>query len=281
MPTREKSMDKWILRKRSSLYLLAAFSMLLPPLHAFAAPQSAEEPLIEEPLITDRPDFTESTETVPAGMTQVEGGYTYSRVGEEKQHTYGELLIRQSLGRKTELRLEVPSYARVSNPLGNISGFEDGSIGFKVMLTQGSGELGLKKPRVSLIGATSLPIGSRDFREKKLQPEVKLLLGWDLTDRVALSSNLNYAYLSEDGDRFSELSGSVSLGFSLSDRVGSYVEVFGFRPGGDRSNTKFINGGFTYLVNNSFQLDARLGCGLGNHVEGPDYFFGVGVARRF
>jgi len=269
-------MNEWTLIKRNSVYLLATVSLLAQSPHAFATPQN-----VAEPLITDRPDFTESTETVPAGMTQVEGGYTYSRAGQEKQQSYGELLIRQALGRKTELRLEVPSYSRVHSPQGNMSGFEDGSVGFKVMIAQGADKPGLKSPRVSLIGATSLPIGSRDFRERKLQPEVKLLLGWDLSERVALSSNLNYAYLSEDGDRFSELSGSVSFGFSLSDKVGSYVEVFGFLPSGDRPNTKFVNGGFTYLVNNDFQLDARLGGGLSHDIKGPDYFFGVGVARRF
>lgn len=269
-------MDEWTLIKRSSLYLLTMISVVSLPLRAGATPQNAVEP-----LITDRPDFTESTETVPTGMTQVEGGYTYSRAGQEKQHSYGELLIRHALGHKTELRLEVPSYARMHGPPGKASGFEDGSIGFKVMIAKGSDKPGLKRPRVSLIGATSLPIGSRDFRERKLQPEVKLLLGWDLSERVALSSNLNYAYLSEDGDRYGELSGSVSFGLSLSDRVGSYVEVFGFLPGGDRSNSKFVNGGFTYQINKDVQLDARVGCGLGNDIEGPDYFFGVGVARRF
>ena len=269
-------MDKCTLMKRSSLSLLMMIGALLLQTHAGAAPQNAIDP-----LITDRPDFTESTETVPVGMTQVEGGYTYSRTGQAKQHSYGELLIRHALGRKMELRLEVPSYARVHSTLGKASGFEDGSIGFKVMIAKGADRPGLKKPRVSLIGATSLPIGSRDFRERKLQPEVKLLLGWNLSEQVAVSSNLNYAYLSEDGNRYSEVSGSVSFGFSLSDRVGSYVEIFGFVPGGDRSNTRFINGGFTYLINNDFQLDTRLGCGLSNNIKGPDYFFGVGVARRF
>ncbi len=234
-----------------------------------------------EPIITDRPDFTESTETVPAGMTQIEAGVTFSRAGDERENSFGEVLVRHALGRKTELRLEVPTFARTRGTGGRESGFGDGSIGFKVMLSQGSGKMGLKKPRVSLIGDTSLPIGSRDFRERKLQPGAKLLLGWDLSERVALSSNLNYAYLSEDGERFGEFSASASLGFSLSDKVGSYLEVFGFSPGGDRDSSRFINGGLTYLVNNDFQLDARVGFGLGNDVKGPDTFFGVGVSRRF
>lgn len=240
-----------------------------------------EQTSAREPIITDRPDFTESTETVPTGMTQIEAGATFTRVGDERSSSFGEVLVRHALGRKTELRLEVPSFSRTRGAEGRQSGFEDGSIGFKYMLSQGSGGFGLKKPRISLIGDTSLPIGSRDFRERKLQPGAKLLLGWDLSERLALSSNLNYAYLSEDGERFGEFSGSLSLGISLTERVGSYIEVFGFFPGGDRENTRFVNGGFTYLVNPNFQLDTRLGFGLGNDVGGSDTFFGVGVSRRF
>jgi len=234
-----------------------------------------------EPIITDRPDFTESTETVPAGMTQIEAGATYARTGDERSHSLGEVLVRHALGRRTELRLEVPTLSRTRGAAGRESGFEDGSIGFKTMLSQGSGGFGLKRPRISLIGDTSLPVGSSRFRERKLQPGVKLLLGVDLSERLSLSSNLNYADLSEEGDRFGEFSASLSLGIGVTERVGSYVEVFGFFPGGKRDNSRFINGGFTYLVNNDFQLDARLGFGLGNDAAGPDTFFGVGVSRRF
>lgn len=234
-----------------------------------------------EPIVTDRPDFTESTETVPAGMTQIEAGTTFSRAGEEKSHSLGEVLIRHSLGRKTELRLEVPTFSRTRGAGGREAGFEDGSIGFKTVLSLGSGGFGLGRPRVSLIADTSLPLGSRRFRERKLQPGAKLLLSWELSDRVALSSNLNYAYLSEQGERFGELSASASLGVGLTDKVGSFIEVFGFSPSGDRDDSRFINGGFTFLVNNDLQLDARLGFGLGNAVKGPDTFFGVGLSQRF
>ncbi len=245
-----------------------------------ATPKRAQTSEVE-PIITDRPDFTESTETVPIGMTQIEAGVTFARAGDERSNSFGEVLVRHALGRRTELRLEVPSFSRTRGAGGRESGFEDGSIGFKYMLSQGAGGFGLKRPRISLIGDTSLPLGSRRFRERKLQPGAKLLLGWDLSDRMALSSNLNYAYLSEEGERFGEFSASLSLGIGLTERIGSYLEVFGFFPGGNRDNTRFINGGFTYLVNNDFQLDARLGFGLGNDVGGSDTFFGVGVARRF
>ena len=257
---------------------LAVFSLMTMTSGAVGAQNASEI----ESIITDRPDFTESTETVPVGMTQIEAGVTFARFGNERSRSLGEVLVRQSLGRKTELRLELPTRSSTrSREFGGHAGFEDMAVGFKTMLSQGSGKMGLGQPRVSLIGATSLPTGSRNRRSRRLQPEVKLLMGWDLSENTALSSNINYAYLSDDGKRFGELGLSLSLAHSLSEKVGSYVEVFGFVPNGDRASSRYINGGFTYLVNPNFQLDARLGFGLSNDVDGADNFFGFGAARRF
>ena len=35
----------------------------------------------DDPLVTDRPDFTESAVTVTRGRTQIEMGYTFSQFG--------------------------------------------------------------------------------------------------------------------------------------------------------------------------------------------------------
>lgn len=234
----------------------------------------------QEPIITDRPDFTEATETVPPGRTQIEAGITFSRSGAARDGSFGEVLVRHALGKQTELRFEAPNYASSRGEGARTTNFEDGSIGFKRVLLAGSG-FGFQKPRVSLIGSVGLPLGSREVRGSGVQPGVKLLLGVDLNERFSLSSNLNAAYLKDEASRFNEISGSVSLGIGLSERLGSYVEVFGFAPGGERESSKFLNGGFTYLLSPDFQLDARLGIGLGNHVDGPDQFFGVGASRRF
>ena len=40
---------------------------------------------VPEALVTDRPDFTESTETVKPGRFQLEGGYTFTRIGSNKR----------------------------------------------------------------------------------------------------------------------------------------------------------------------------------------------------
>lgn len=242
--------------------------------------QAQEAPEPEESIVTDRPDFTESAQTVPAGRAQLEGGVSFSRTGADEEQPMGELLLRLGTGSRTELRVNVGSYLQTRGPDGRASGFEDIALGFKLKLRDASRRHGLGVPDVALLAETSLPTGARAFRENATQPEVKLCLAWDLSERVGLSSNLNYAYPSEAGERFGEPSGSVSVSYSLAERTGAYLELFGFAPSGrGRPNTSYLNGGVTYLVTNDYQLDARAGVGLNGRSN--DYFLGMGASRRW
>ncbi len=65
MSRRGREMESWRVA-RGVMLLMAGCGSL-----GAAAWAQAESP---EPIITDRPDFTESTETVPAARTQIEGG---------------------------------------------------------------------------------------------------------------------------------------------------------------------------------------------------------------
>jgi hypothetical protein len=249
----------------------------------------AARPAATEPLVTDRPDFTESTETVPEGRTQIEFGATFTRnggKGGERSDSFGEALVRIATGRRSELRLGVPSFTRMrsSGPAGSrASGLEDATLGAKFRLADGNGLLGLRHPAIALIVETSLPTGNSDFRVRRLQPGAKLCLSADLSETLAVAANLNYARLF-DGHSFDEFSGSLTFGFSLTERTGAFLEYFGLFPGGsssgaDRSDTHYVNGGLTYLVHPDLQLDARIGAGLNGRSD--DHFLGLGAARRF
>lgn len=233
-----------------------------------------------EPIVTDRPDFTESTETVPAGMVQAEGGWTFARRGAERERSIGELLVRVGAGRRTELRLDLGSYAVTSAGSESVRGLEDVGIGAKVRLLEGADRPGSARPALSLLAGTTLPTGARAVRENAMQPEAKLAAGWALADRLSLGVNVNYAWASESGRRFGQTAASASLGYELSTRVGGYVEGFAFAPrsrGGP--TTGYVNGGLTYQLYDALQLDARGGVRAG--AAAGDYFVGIGLARRW
>ncbi len=233
-----------------------------------------------EPLITDRPDFTESAQSVPARMVQVETGYTYADDDGAVSHTVGELLGRFGVGPRTELRVGINSYAVTTVSGVRVTGLEDASLGAKFTLLTGADHFDLLRPDLALIVATTVPTGSSAYGEPAWQPDAKLVVGWTLTDRLAWTSNLNYAYASQDDVRFDQPSFSTSFGYAVAERVGVYAEYFRIMPesrGADDAG--YLNGGVTYLVSPEFQLDARLGQGVDGAASG--YFIGLGLSRRW
>lgn len=227
------------------------------------------------PLVSDRPDFTESTSTVPPGRVQVEGGYTFTGGEDSREHTLPELLVRVGLGHRLELRL-APSGLAHEDRAGT-TGWTDAGVGFKARLTEG-GPMGLA---VSVIGQLSLPSGDAAFGGDAPEPEIKMLWSMDLGVRVGLAGNFNLAFPESDAPgRYVEPSVSFSVGLAVTDRLGAYLEVFAFMPlGADAAASPFVNAGLTYAITPDLQLDARVGVGLGG--DAADVFAGVGFAVRF
>ncbi|MFQ5743479.1 MAG: transporter [Acidobacteriota bacterium] len=239
-----------------------------------------EEAAALGPMVTDRPDATESTETVSPGIFQLEMGYTNSRIEEERAHVFGEILLRVGLSELVELRLGFNSYRWVSLPQARLVGVEDSSLGVKLRLLEGGAGFGLDRPAVALLVTTALPTGSSAFRENSLQPEVRLALSWELTERVGMGSNLAFGYLSESGARFDQFSATLTAGYAVSDRVGVYLEYFGtFPEAADGRHRHFLNSGATFLLDRDLQLDARIGTGLNGRAK--DHFLGVGTSLRW
>lgn len=234
-----------------------------------------------EPLVSDRPDFTESTSTVEPGHVQAEGGYTFARSAGERSSAAGEILVRVGLARFAELRLEPGSYSWVSSPDGSQSGREDGEVGAKFRLHNAADDNPSPVPAVSFILKSSVPTGAAVFREKRLVPEGVLAAEWTLTRRVGLGTNIDMARpVDEDGKRYTEFAVSASFGFDLSPRFGAFAEAYGFAP--EKSGLKrtgYLDTGLTAALSADLQIDGRAGLGLNG--TPPDYFVGVGIVRRW
>ena len=248
---------------------------------------------IDEPLVTDRPDFTESTVTVPRGRLQLEAGYTYTYDSGDgvrtQDHTYPEVLLRVGLADDVELRLgwtgwsHVEEVFRERNAAGRRvkvrdrdDGGNDMNIGLKFHLIDQDGWV----PDFGIIVDADVPTGAGGQTSGDVDPAVKFLWAYDLTDELSLAGNVNFAAPTSDTGRFFQASASLSLAASITDRLGGYVEYFGFYPSArGQGDTQFINGGFTYLITNNFQVDIRVGMGLNDKAD--DLITGVGFAWRF
>lgn len=237
---------------------------------------------LDGPLVTDRPDFTESTETVPRGRFQLEGGYTFTyarRAGERtRDHSFGELLLRAGIAQDVELRIGAPSLAHLdADPGGRETGLTDSSLGFKIHALDQDGWI----PSFGVIASVSLPTGSDPFSSDDVDPAVTLAWAYELTPSLGVAGNFNFAGPSDEDGRYFEPSASISLAASLTEQLGIYVEYFGFYPGGgqDREDTHFASTGLTWLVHDNLQFDVRVGAGLNEASD--DLFAGAGFAVRW
>ena len=252
--------------------LLLVAGLALAPLTAPLAAQTAEDTAIDP----DRPDFTEGTGIIPLGRVQVETGFTYSRVEDEGTSALGEILVRIPLSRRVEARIGVGSYDWIGRTGPNGEGYEDPELGVKVLLGGGSAH----HLEVALLFLTTIPVGGQELTADAWQPTAKLALSWELTKRFSLSSNLNFAYLADGDRRFSQVAASLSAGYSLSERLDSFFEVFAFsREAAGGPSTRYADTGLAYAVNDNLKLDVRVG--FGRNDAQPDYFVGTGAGIRW
>ncbi len=234
----------------------------------------------EEPLITDRPDFTESAFAVGRGTLQLEAGTTCADLGSTTATTLGELLVRYGIGRRLELRLATLSYLWLYEPAGNDSGFIDSAIGAKWELNDGQGGGFLGRTAAALIVASTFPSGNSEFRSTAWQPAAVLALSWDLSPSMSLGSNLGYGRPAGDDGRFNSVWASAALGVGVTDATSVFFELYGFdREEARGPNTVTFQTGVTHLLGPDLQLDARVGRRLTD--DGPDFLIAFGGSWRY
>jgi hypothetical protein len=229
----------------------------------------------EEPeLLTDRPDFTETSFVVPKGSLQVEGGFTYENGSDgERSFNAPELLLRYGLARRTELRLGLPDYIRVRGSGSRASGFGDTYVGFKHQLGPNGAPYGF-----ALIPAVTLPTGGDQVSSDRVDPEIVLTWTRDLSEVWSVGGILGFAWPTEDDERNSTFFPTVSFGRPLSARWGMFIEWAAEFPerGGD---VHLLHHGYTYALSRVSQADVHLGLGVSR--AAPDFFIAGGYAIRY
>jgi hypothetical protein len=256
-----------------------------------AAPVAGQEGAAGEPpeLVTDRPDQTESAETVPSGFVQVETGWVFARGDADgvrvQAHQAPGTLVRIGALDWMEIRAGWGGYEREEVGLGpaktEVDGASDAELGAKFVLHRESGW----RPQAALLAGVSLPVGDDAFSSERADPSFRFSLAHTLSDRFALGYNVGMAWetsLESSGDRdtLSNYLYTLALGIGLTERLGTFAEVFGeVGASADGSPAHSFDGGFTYLVRPNVQLDLSGGVGLSAAAD--DWFVGAGVSFRF
>lgn len=240
----------------------------------------------DEPLASDRPDFTEASSTVGRGVRQLEMGYTYFGDDDGGHHlvsqSYPEMLLRVGVFADwLELRVawSLASQTQALSGIGGTAhGSEDVYVGMKLGLTPQQGWL----PEMALMPQMTVPVGGV-FSAGRVLPGLNWLYGWDLSEQWSLGGSTQYnVSVDEFTDRVhGEFAQSLTVGRSLTESVSFYGEWFMLTPiGAETEGTEhYLDGGFTFRWSNDLQFDVRAGLGLSE--ASTNFFTGLGAVRRF
>jgi Putative MetA-pathway of phenol degradation len=243
--------------------------------------RTAGVPRLWEPIVADRPTFTESSSTVGLGVAQVESGSTYSRDDEPgtktRQFSIGEPILRYGIFRDwLELRVGA-GYQDIEVNDVDRSGIEDMLVGFKIGLTPQDDF----RPEMALIAQSSVPTGASSVSQDEWLPELKLIYGWEINDRLATrgSTQVGRAIQDTTGDDDTQWNQSWMASYRLHPRTKVFGEWFALVPTSDEETEHYVSTGLTYLLTNDIQWDLRGGWGLND--EALDSFVGTGLSWRF
>lgn len=222
--------------------------------------------LFAQKIVTDRPDQTEASSTVPKQSFQIESGllFQFNGSGSNKasNFTLPTTLFRYGLLKWLEVRL-VSEFAIERMKLNGIEnksiGIRDLQIGTKIQLFKKEGNA----TEVALMSHLVVPSGSSGLTGNSVGTVNKLCISHSLAERVGLGYNLGYNYL---GSGVGDLTYSLSVAFGITDKLGIYLEPFGSWDNFESVTTNF-DGGFTYLIKDNLQFDFSAGVGLDNRMN--------------
>jgi hypothetical protein len=249
--------------------ILFALFLSVAALSAIAQADSKPE------LVTDRPDQTEAPVLVPRGGLQVETGFVYEKDLKTVNFTYNTTLIKYGVNENFELRFITEYLGQRTkideNTLLKMQGFSPLAMGVKIKIADAKGIW----PQAALIGHINLKSGSKEFAPDYTAADFRFTFANSLSDKLSLSYNLGAEWNGETPD--ATFLYTLSLGYTISSRVGMYVEGYSFFPEKSRADNR-VDAGLTYKITPVVQWDISGGIGLSSNA--PDSFLSTGISFR-
>jgi hypothetical protein len=267
------------LGKRTNMRGLLIGAVLLAVMAANAAARP-DDPEAAEPLITDRPDITESSRVVAPATLQIETSVLWRRFSIdaiESEIVSTPTLFRFGVGRSIELRLAT-AYSALSEDTPAAQ--TDKTSGAAPFVLGAKYHLKSEGPSIGIIAFAELPSGSSAFKTRYVTAAALVAADGQLSERFSLGANAGLTAL--DGEGKARWAGALStaLGLSLSERAAGFGEIAVGGIGlGSQEVFVVADAGIVFLLSPNVQLDAAFGGGLTDQSD-PDLFATVGFSCR-
>lgn len=243
----------------------------------------------DDTIVTDRPDFVESSLTVGKGRFQIETSVNFERNhldGVTEKTTTFPTLLRYGVSDSLELRLETDGYTRHAasdDGTGEVvkeRGYSDVALGVKWHTRDGDEAAGT--PSVAWLLHLEAPTGSSAFKGHGMRPSVRAAFEWELPQEFSLGVMPGIAIdKDDDHKRFAAGILGVVVGKAWTDKFRTFAEWAG------RRLTSKAHGGsvITYdigaasLLSESVQVDIAYSQGA-NHYS-VDHALTLGFSIKF
>ncbi|WP_425615885.1 transporter [Anatilimnocola sp. NA78] len=250
-------------------------------------PEEPEEEEEEDEIETDRDSFTPAVTTTPWGRLIVESAYSFiDNDNVAETHSFPELLLRYGVNDWLEFRLgwnyeiggaSSPISGNVPGDFEEEAGIEEESrliYGFKALLTT---QDGWKPSSVVIVQGFTPTSGEATHTEMS----ATYVVGYVLENRWAWDSAIRYSTAGQEDDKFGVWSPSTVLKIPLGERWKAHAEYFGvFSSGRDTETVQhYFSPGAHYLINQDFEIGARVGWGLND--QAANFFANVGFGYRY
>ncbi len=247
----------------------------------------ADDKAKEDKIVTDRPDFVESSDTVGLGRFQIEASIAYERNNQNgvKDRAWATpFLLRYGFAEDWEVRLETDGHISArsedlaTRTVVSESGFADTSLGLKWHALDAKGSA----PSVGFLFHLDFASGSSAFRGKGVRPSVRMSAEWELANEMSLGIMPGVMFdKTPTGERFTSGIFGIVVGKNWTDNFRSFVElatpqIASSKYGGTVAT---LDVGVSYLLSKTTQLDSAISRGLNKNT--PNWAWTLGFSAKF
>lgn len=144
-------------------------------------------------IITDRPDFTESAFTVPAGTVQFEGGVSFDNNNDVNNFIFPSVLTRLALHKSFEVRLGFNGWTYSE---------KDSKTYLNDLILEAKYQLSINPEfPLAILLVSKLPTGSEEISVQNPEYGLKLAASHPVTDYFSVGSNAGAISFESDSKR--------------------------------------------------------------------------------